>query len=230
MSKLRQILLLIFIATFAITVLLTFYGIWFAWNYDKELPYLSILISISIVEVAACIIWLFKQIFSSNTKVLKQLILNSLVLSKAIFLKFLKKGEDIRLSLLLHNDKDNTLTMFAQDSEYTDKDFKIFIDEGYKQKIIVCEVLKHGNFISKKLTIDHFIQYPNSSIPIKISSVMATPIKDKQSQIIGVLSLDSTKDFNAFKAIKEEDIKEVLLSLRNLIESIISEKNINTYE
>lgn len=226
MNKIQKLFLSIFIVTFVITILISFYGLWLSWEYGKEIPYLSSLLSVSVLEVAVCITWLFRKIFSSSKHVLKQTIQHSLRLTKSIFLKFLNKDEDIRLSLLSVDDTKSKLTMFVQDSEFTDKDFSIQIDEGIEKQIVVCKVAKQKSFMCETLTTNHFLKYLDSPIPKKLAAVMATPVKNENGQIIAVLSLDSTKDFNLFNSIKEDDIKEVLLSLRTLIQDILSEHKI----
>jgi hypothetical protein len=130
-----------------------------------------------------------------------------------------------RLNFLRYDSTKNKLIMYIQDDVYQDKHFAIDIETGAKKGIVVCEAIKKRKFLNINLPPDHYTFYSESPIRETLSSVMASPIRNTEGNIIGVVALDSDKKFSEL-ALSEIKLKETFLNLCNMLEDIIQDAGV----
>lgn len=132
-------------------------------------------------------------------------------LFKSTVSAFSAVGAKFRFHLLTYDSEAEVVSISVQDDVYRDKDFSIGIKDGLGRGIVVCEVVACRHLISRDLPANHSTFYSDSSIPERLSSVMAAPICD-ESGIRAVVSMDSKLQFEQL-GLDVDDLEELFLRL-----------------
>ena len=133
---------------------------------------------------------------------------------------FSRSSSKFRLHFLRYDETSRIVSMCVQDQVYEDKDFEIGLSDGIDLDIIICHAIEKGKLVYRDLKEDHYVLYEDSSIPEKLSSVMAFPIRNKNKQIIGVVALDSKKKIVDL-GIDDDDIEDLFIKLCSIVENLI---------
>ena len=113
--------------------------------------------------------------------------------------------------------------MNVQDDSYRDNRFSIAVPVGQQQGIVVCEAAARRHLVRKDLPPDHFTYYSDSSIPERLSSVMACPVICDNGQLRGVVALDSKTRFDDL-GLDIDSLEELFLKLCETVAHIVQGK------
>ncbi len=133
---------------------------------------------------------------------------------------FSRQSARFRLHFLRHDELAGKLVMCVQDDAYPDKEFEIDVDRGVACRVVVCEALRGGRFLYRKLAEDHYAHYPDTEIPQRLAAVMAMPLKDAGGIPMGVVAMDSTRELTDL-GIDWDDLEGLFCKLCGIVENTL---------